>query len=165
MKPAIQPFGDGVITLRPIEEKDLRTILEWRNRDEARIWFKSANRIALTDHQAWFGRYLEKKDDLFFIIEADGALVGQCAIYNIDRVIGSAEIGRFLAAPIQSGKGYITRGCMQLINFGLRNLDLNYLFLEVLERNARAADIYQRCGFVEEERAGGIIRMGMKRSY
>ena len=163
MKSAIQPFGDGVVTLRLMEEKDLRAILEWRNRDAARVWFKSSDRISLANHQAWFAQYSEKDDDFFFMVEASGAPVGQCAIYNIDRARGSAEIGRFLAAPARSGKGYITRSCRQLINFALQNLNLNYLFLELFERNARAADIYRRCGFVEERRNDGIIRMGLRR--
>jgi RimJ/RimL family protein N-acetyltransferase len=145
-----------------MEERDLETILEWRNRDAARVWFKTSGKVSLADHQAWFGRYLEKDDDLFFMIEAEGIPAGQCATYSIDRVNRSAEIGRFLAAPAQSGKGYIARGCMQLVNFGLQHLGLNYLFLEVLEQNARAADIYRRCGFVEEKRADGLIRMGLK---
>jgi diamine N-acetyltransferase len=164
MKPAIQPFGDGVVTLRPMEEKDLCGILEWRNRDAARVWFKNSDMISLPNHQAWFARYQTTDDDFFFMVEADGAPVGQCAIYNIDRVGRSAEIGRFLAAPAQSGKGYIARSCKQLINFGLQNLGLNYLFLDVFERNARAAEIYRRCGFTEEGREGDIIRMGLRQA-
>lgn len=164
MKPAIQPFGDEVVTLRPMEETDLCEILEWRNRDAARVWFKNSDMISLANHQAWFARYLTTDDDFFFMVEADGAPVGQCAIYNIDRVGRSAEIGRFFAAPAQSGKGYIARSCKQLINFGLQNLGLNYLFLEVFERNARAAEIYRRCGFTEEGREGDIIRMGLRQA-
>jgi hypothetical protein len=68
MKPAIQPFGDGVVTLRPMEEKDLCGILEWRNRDAARVWFKNSDMISLPNHQAWFARYQTTDDDFFFMV-------------------------------------------------------------------------------------------------
>nr|HAQ92817.1 N-acetyltransferase [Afipia sp.] len=42
-------------------------------------------------------------------------------------------------------------------------LDLSYLFLEVMERNDKAARIYKRCGFREESRSEGLVRMGLKR--
>lgn len=162
MKPLIHPFGDGVVSLRPVEARDLETILAWRNRDEARIWFKTADKLSLSSHRAWYERYLAKDDDFFFIIEADSTPVGQCAIYDVDRATGSAEIGRFLAAPDAAGRGYITRACRQLIAFGVQTLRLSYLYLEVIKNNERAAAIYRRCGFAEEGCDSRLVRMGLR---
>lgn len=164
MKPLVEPFGDGTVTLRLVEERDLRTILDWRNRDEARVWFKTSDKLSLDSHKRWYERYLAKDDDFFFLVEADGAPVGQCAIYDIDRIAKSAEIGRFLVAPDKAGNGYITRSCEELIRFGTRTLDLPYLFLEVMEENVRAIRIYEHCGFSEEGRSDGLIRMGLTRN-
>jgi diamine N-acetyltransferase len=163
MKNTIASFGDGVVVLRLIEENDLKTILDWRNRDDARIWFKSSESISYASHRAWFDRYLQKDDDYFFLVEKDKRPVAQCSIYNIDRGKGFAEIGRFLVAPDQTGNGYVTRCCAELVRFGINDLNMSYLFLEVLEQNAKAMRIYTRCGFIEESRSGGMVRMGLSR--
>ncbi|MBZ9740970.1 MULTISPECIES: GNAT family N-acetyltransferase [unclassified Mesorhizobium] len=159
MKPQIAPFGDGTIVLRLVEERDLKTILDWRNRDDARVWFKTSERLAFDQHLAWYNNHLKKDDDLFFLVEVDGHPVGQCGIYDIDHGAGSAEIGRFLVAPEMAGKGYITRSCSELVRFATDILKLPYVFLEVMEHNTKAIGVYIRCGFIEESRSNGFIRM------
>ncbi|WP_189523783.1 MULTISPECIES: GNAT family N-acetyltransferase [unclassified Mesorhizobium] len=161
MKQHVVPFGDGTVVLRLVEERDLETILAWRNRDEARVWFKNSDRIAFDDHLAWYKRYLQREDDFFFLVEANGQPVGQCGIYDIENGAGRAEVGRFLIAPEMAGKGYASRSCREIVRFGTQFLKLPYLFLEVIEQNARAIRLYARQGFVEESRQGGLIRMGL----
>ncbi|WFP75513.1 GNAT family N-acetyltransferase [Mesorhizobium sp. WSM4906] len=161
MKQHVAPFGDGTVVLRLVEERDLETILAWRNRDDARVWFKSSDKIAFDAHLAWYERYRQKEDDFFFLVEANGQPVGQCGIYDIDN--GSAEVGRFLVAPEMAGKGYIGRSCAEIVRFGTQFLKLPYLFLEVMEKNTKAIRLYTRQGFVEEARSGGLIRMGLGR--
>lgn len=164
MKPQIEPFGDGTVTLRLVEERDLKTILDWRNRDDARVWFKTSEKLSFDSHKSWYERYLARDTDFFFLIEAGGAPVGQCAIYDIDRAAGSAEIGRFLVAPEKAGHGYVTRSCGELVRFGIGTLDLPYLYLEVMEHNDKAIKIYRRSGFIEESRSNGLVRMGLTRN-
>lgn len=160
MKRNVAPFGNDVVRLRLIEERDLETTLSWRNRDEARIWFKTAGLIPLDQHRAWYQSYLKKDDDFLFIIEANNKLVGQASVYGIDWNSLRAEIGRFLVAPGESGKGYINQACGQLVRFCTETLGVTYLFLEVFEDNEKAIRIYKRNGFVEEQRYAGLIRMG-----
>ena len=107
MKTQLLPFRKGPLCLRLIEEVDLELTLSWRNRDDARIWFKNSNPFSFSQHRAWFQRYQDKDDDFLFIVEFDGRPVGQAAIFDIQWETGIAEIGRFLVAPEASGKGYI----------------------------------------------------------
>ncbi|MGX5846518.1 GNAT family N-acetyltransferase [Mesorhizobium sp. PL10] len=163
MKPQIAPFGDGTVVLRLVEERDLETILDWRNRDDARVWFKTSDKIDLAAHIAWYKSYLKKPNDLFFLVEANGQPAGQCAIYDIDENTRSAEVGRFLVAPEMAGKGYIGRSCAEIVRFGTQFLNLSYLFLEVMEQNTKAIRLYTREGFIEEGRSDGLIRMSLGR--
>lgn len=160
MKRSIPPFGDESISLRLIEESDLETTLSWRNRDDARVWFKTTSQLTLEQHQTWFRRYLNKDDDFLFVVEAGGELVGQASVYDIQWDKGCAEIGRFLVAPGSGGKGYAFKACEALIRLGADTLNLRYLFLEVIETNDRAIRLYQRNGFLEECRYSGLMRMG-----
>lgn len=160
MKRNVAPFGNDVVRLRLIEEKDLETTLSWRNRDEVRVWFKTASLISLDQHRAWYQSYRKKDDDFLFVIEANHKLVGQASVYGIDWDSLRAEVGRFLVAPGEGGKGYISQACGQLVRFCAGTLGITYLFLEVFENNEKAIRVYKRNGFVEEQRHDGLIRMG-----
>lgn len=162
MKRTLAPFCGESICLRLVEERDLETTLSWRNRDDARVWFKTSNCLTLEQHQAWFSRYANKDDDFLFLVEAEGKSVGQASVYDVQWDCGSAEVGRFLVAPESVGKGYISQACAALINLCADTLGLHYLFLEVFETNDRAIKLYQRHGFVEERRYDGLVRMGLK---
>jgi diamine N-acetyltransferase len=162
MKRSISPFGNSSIRLRLVEERDLATTLTWRNRDEARVWFKTSDPLTMEQHVGWFKRYQEKDDDFLFVVEADGQLVGQAAVYGIDWSEGTAEVGRFLVAPEASGRGLIGQACQALVECCEKTLELSYLFLEVFENNQRAIRVYDRTAFVEESRYDGLIKMGRK---
>lgn len=160
MKRSIAPFCNESIRLRLIEEPDLEATLSWRNRDDARFWFKTTDKLTIEQHLAWFHPYLSKDDDFLFVIEARGKMVGQASVYNIQWANRSAEIGRFLVAPESKGKGYIGSACSELVHFCTNSLKLRYLFLEVIDTNDRAIQIYHQNGFSEERRYNGLIRMG-----
>lgn len=162
MKRSIPPFGNESVRLRLIEKIDLKTTLSWRNQDEARVWFKTAKIITLQQHEEWFNHYQYKDNDFLFVIESRGDLVGQASVYDIQWENGVAEIGRFLAAPQYVGKGLISQACTFLLENCKHVLDLNYVFLEVIENNHHAKKLYQRHGFTEESRYNGLIRMGRK---
>ena len=160
MKRKIDPITNGPVRLRLIEESDLQQTLAWRNREDARVWFKSSNELTLTQHLDWFDRYLTKDNDFLFIIEAMGKPVGQASVYGIDWETGSAEVGRFLVAPESAGRGYIGGGCEALIRLCTDVLHLRYLFLEVLPGNEPAIHLYRKNGFAVEHCNNDLIRMG-----
>lgn len=162
MKKSVAPFGNESIRLRLIQEDDLDTTLSWRNRDDVRIWFKSSAPLTIDQHRDWFFKYLEKPDDFLFVAEADGNLVGQASVYQIDHEKGSAEIGRFLAAPEYRGRGFIQQACAELIKWCGNQQRLSHLYLEVFEHNHRAIRIYSQCGFLEEARYDDLIRMSWR---
>lgn len=160
MKPFIYPFGNEYIKLRLLTENDLELIREWRNRDDAKKWFKDSGYITLDQHKHWFEKYIDKENDFHFIVEANKAPVGQASVYNICRTKGDAEIGRFLVAPGHEGKGYIKQACMELIKFCREDLQLRYIFLEVMSNNVKAIALYKNNGFSEETRSDILVRMG-----
>ena len=159
MKRTIQPFGNTDVRLRLITEADLDMTMGWRNRDDARIWFKNSQIINEEQHRTWYSRYSTRDDDFVFVVEAQGHPVGQASVYEINWADGSAEVGRFVVAPDSGGRGYIGLACTELLRFCAETLNLKHLFLEVKENNCRAIKLYLRHGFREEARAEGMIRM------
>jgi len=160
-KPVLLPYQSEAMTLRPIGAADLPDTLAWRNRDEARVWFKSSARLTMEQHQAWFQAYLLRDDDQHFIVEAEGRRVGQASVYRIDTEKSTAEIGRFLVSPDHAGHGHIDRACGALIALCKERLGLSYLYLEVYEANERAMRLYAHHGFSPESTNDGLVRMGL----
>jgi len=159
MKRKVAPFGNDLVRLRLIERKDLETTLSWRNRDESRIWFKSSNLLTIDQHLAWFSQYIEKDNDFLFVIEYSKKVVGQASVYDVQWGTGTAEVGRFLVSPAESGKGYIREACKLLICFCRRELSLCNLYLSVFETNSRAIRIYEDAGFVPVSKENNMVRM------
>lgn len=163
MKPTLHSTSDEFVGIRLLEMADLQSTLDWRNRDENRRWFINSNIIEWDNHIKWFESYSKKSDDFVFVISAGGELVGQCAVYGVDLQRKRAEVGRFLAAPDNAGKGYIKRGCQLLIETCWQQLALDSVFLEVLEENVRAIKLYEKLGFNEVSRNGKLIVLELNR--
>lgn len=153
------------VSLRLLTEDDLPMTLAWRNRDDVRRWFRQSDQIDLADHQKWFRAHQLVDDALMFIVEevATGMAVGQVSIYHIDREIGEAEVGRFIAAPDVSGKGYIRTAIIALIQFAFAELSLERIYLEVFASNARAIRLYESVGFTVHGERDGMVLMEMKK--
>jgi RimJ/RimL family protein N-acetyltransferase len=153
------------VKLRLLAEDDLPMTLAWRNRDDVRRWFRQSELIDFADHQKWFRAHQLVDDALMFIVEdvAAGSAVGQVSIYHIDREIGEAEVGRFIAAPDASGKGYIRTAIIALIQFAFTELSLERVYLEVFTSNVRAIRLYESVGFMVHGERDGMVLMEMKK--
>lgn len=145
----MRPIQTERVRLRLLEAEDLDMTLAWRNRDEVRRWFKHSDVISPEAHRAWFESLQQTDDALMFVVEdaATNAAVGQVSIYGIDREVGEAEVGRFIAAPGASGKGLIREAIAALVAFAFGELGLQRVFLEVYADNVRAIRLYESLGF------------------
>jgi RimJ/RimL family protein N-acetyltransferase len=158
------PLGNNK-RLRPICREDLRTTLAWRNQPDVRRWFKHSEPLTWEQHITWFERYLKKDDDLTLVIEdaETKEILGQAAIYSIDKGSREAEIGRFISAPQQRGKGYIQAACKALLRLAFDELQLDRVYLEVFKANRAAIHVYRKCGFCFEGEDGDLARMSIRR--
>lgn len=162
MTKLIQSIYAGELTLLALSEHDLESTLRWRNRDDARKWFKNAATLEREQHEAWFRKYVDRADDVVLVAWVGGERVGQVSVYDIDMSAASAEVGRFLAAPEFSGRGFIFKSCEALIEHCRTVLGLKYLYLDVFPNNEKAIKIYHALGFVDEPRDGEFLRMGLQ---
>jgi len=158
-KRPLPPYSVQGVTLRPLAQDDLPLTLQWRNHDDARVWFKHSAKLSSEQHARWFDLYQAKDTDFVFIVESEGRPVGQAAVYGIDWATGSAEVGRFLSAPSARGQGHLFKACGVLVGLCREHLALRHLFLEVFATNQRAIRIYQGNGFRAVAQADGLLRM------
>lgn len=170
MKPANTTITGGSVRLRMLTADDLPMTLAWRNRDDVRRWFRQSAEIDIATHVAWFEEQQLVDDVLVFVVEDQqtGQPVGQVSIYHIDRETGEAEVGRFIAAPNASGKGFIRAAIIALTHFAFHELSLSRLYLEVFADNARAIRLYGSVGFgvfagPANDAMSDMVMMEMKR--
>jgi RimJ/RimL family protein N-acetyltransferase len=87
-----------------------------------------------------------------FAIEADGRLIGQCALFAIDQVAQVCELGITIGDRDYWGRGYGREAVGLLLAYAFRYRNLRRVYLRVHGRNERARRSYAACGFVEEGR-------------
>lgn len=134
------------VALRPLTEADLPMTLAWRNRDDVRIWFVHSDPITRQQHADWFAAYLERANDVVWIVEANGEPCGQVSLYDITQ--SQAEFGRMMIGVERwRGNGVGRLACALVTEYGLCKLGLERVFLRVLTRNIRAICLYEDCGF------------------
>ncbi len=163
IKPPVPPLTCGPLMLRLLEERDLELTRAWRNRDEIREWFVSAEQIAAQQHRAWFDTYLQKSDDFVFVIEETRVLrrpIGQASLYHVDFGAGRAEFGRLMIGdPAARGRGFGAVATKGLVAMALDQWRLREVYLEVKAANHRAIGIYEECGFTTVGVNGEMLLM------
>ncbi|HAN10434.1 MAG TPA: N-acetyltransferase [Clostridiales bacterium] len=141
--------GDNIL-LRPLNENDLETLMNWRNKDKIREWFLNNRVITKEEQIVWFERYISNNDDMMFIIE-DTTLnlpIGVVALYNIDNTRNIAEFGRLMIGEeIARGKSIGYKASKLICHFAFSTLNMNEVYLSVLANNTPAINIYEKVGF------------------
>ena len=144
------------VTLRPIRRDDLPRLNAFNNDVEVELAGggdpplpQSLERMEAEFDAAASGG---GRDGTSFVIEADGVLIGHCALFNLHAVAHRMELGITIGDQAYWGKGYGREAVQLLVDYGFRHHNLHRIFLEVHGRNERAMRAYQACGFVEEGR-------------
>jgi [ribosomal protein S5]-alanine N-acetyltransferase len=79
----------------------------------------------------------------------DGAIIGDCCLFNLNAQCRRAEIG-YSQRRSAWGNGYIDEGLRALIEFGFTEIDLNRIEADIDPRNLGSAKSLERLGFVKE---------------
>lgn len=92
------------------------------------------------------------RDDAGFAVEADGKLIGQCALFDFDPVARTCELGITIGDQAYWGRGYGREAVGLLLHYAFHYRNQHKVYLHVHARNARAVAAYRACGFCEEGR-------------
>ncbi len=165
----------GEYALRKPEPGDVEALYRQKNDPEVSAPLGAfSTGYSRSDLVRWVEFHNRATDELLFVI-ADGqdAPVGHVGLYRIDHRVGQAELGILIGERSLWGKGLGGACSKWMVEYGFRELNLRRVYLEVLETNRRAQDLYARLGFVVEGRLrqhqlkGGchvdVILMGLLR--
>lgn len=147
-----------MIYLREIEPGDVATIHAWRSDRAVVDTLTGAFRhVNLAADEQWFERYMASRRSevrLGIVLRESHMLIGVAYLLQIDWVHRSAQLGLVIGAREQWGKGYGTTATRLVVAHAFDDLNLHRIHLDVLEDNAAAITVYERCGFVRE----GVVR-------
>jgi len=147
-------FNLREVVLRPVEPRDVDALYEFRNDgDVTKHLVGFSEGFSRENLSAWIlAHENNQREALWAIAEKESdRCVGHVALYDIDQHAGSAEFGIVLARRCW-GKGFGRKATVTVIDWGLRQLNLHRICLNVLATNARAIHLYESMGFRQEGR-------------
>jgi RimJ/RimL family protein N-acetyltransferase len=143
------------VRLRPLEERDLPTCVEWMHDHEVTRWLASVGEApTLAEEQDWYDRRRADPDSVMWALETEeGRLIGNVEL-RITPGARRAEMGIVIGDRSAWNKGYGTNTVRMVLQYAFEELELNRVDLTTDEENHRAIRCYEKCGFVRE----GLLR-------
>jgi [ribosomal protein S5]-alanine N-acetyltransferase len=151
------PFliGDAIY-LRPIEREDAGTCMAWLNDPEvARTLMRHLplNRIA---EEQWIEKACrdEPMAPLCIMVKETDRHIGLVGLHQFHNEDRHACFGLTIGEKDEWGRGYGTEATRLIVKFAFDTLNLNRVWLQVYEYNARGIRTYEKAGFRRE----GVLR-------
>jgi RimJ/RimL family protein N-acetyltransferase len=143
--PPAQPLTDGVVVLRPPDERDLDAIARGITDPDVIRWIGpqtlSASEVLERNRQRW----LDGTGPTFAICDLDGACIGH-AWLNVG-TSGVPAVGYWLL-PDARGRGLATRSVRLLCEWAFRTFGVAELGLVTEAGNVRSQRVAEASGFV-----------------
>ncbi len=159
-------FEYNGVLIRPIEKPDLPVMV--RLRADPAIWENLGNieMVGERQQELWHERVLANPTVRYYVLcSKEIQFIGIVRMDELDFINHSVRVGGDIL-PEYQGQGYGTRLFALLKKYGFDYLNLNRLWLLVLETNERALKLYRKSGFKEEGRQRqGIYRNGRYLDY
>jgi RimJ/RimL family protein N-acetyltransferase len=144
------------VTLRSLTRDDLPRLCEFNNDVEVELAGGGDPPIpqSLARLEANFDQNASKggRDGTSFAVEADGKLIGGCALFDFDHIAHTCQLGITIGDKAYWGKGYGREALTLLLDYAFRLQNVRKVWLTVNGNNERAIRAYRACGFVEEGR-------------
>jgi RimJ/RimL family protein N-acetyltransferase len=142
------------VTLRPARENDAEDFVRWFADMEVTRFLSRRMAITLQQEQEFLKKLGESKDDVWWVLEADGKAIGATGIHRIDWIDANATTGIMIGEKDHWRKGYATEAMQLRTRYAFRELNLHKLLTEVDTDNEASKKALERNGY----KAVGIRR-------
>jgi len=143
-------LSGGRVVLRPLEREHLERCVKWFNDRDVTYYLGREQPLTMAEEERWFAEYRSKVDEEIYAIEVDGNHVGNIGLHGIDRANRKANLGIVIGEKDYWSKGLGTDAMRTVLRYAFEQLRLHKVNLDVIDYNARAIHVYERCGFVKE---------------
>ncbi len=141
--------------LRELEREDIKRINAWRNDPNLIACLGAPYRFINEDVDSeWYDKYIKTRMNSVrcAIVEADHEenVLGLISLMDVDHINRSAHLHIMIGNDANRGKGIGTFAVNAMIDHAFLNMNLRRIELGVLENNAPAIHLYEKCGFIKE---------------
>ena len=149
--------GD-LVRLRPLETSDLDRYVTWMNDPDVTRFLAGPARYPFSraDEEEWLTAAMRrtKPPEITLAIEtsAESRHIGTVSLHAVSAEERKAGFGIMIGDKESWSHGFGTDAILALLRFAFDEMNLNRIYLDVDEDNARAIACYRKCGFVEEGR-------------
>ena len=84
-----------ILNIRPVEKKDYKKILEWRNDPDVRFNSLTQHIISIDEHKDYWNEFLKNTTNFAYIVIHNNSDIGVLKLKNIDKT--TYEIDIFLS--------------------------------------------------------------------
>ncbi len=161
------------VVLREKRLSDAADDYAWRTDPElARFDAASPLKLSFKEFTLYYIEQLRslKEDRRWFAVDSQGGKhIGNCMYYDVDKNRKQAKIGVIIGDREYWGKGYGTDVVMTLVAHIFEDMNLERVYLDTLDWNARAQRCFQKCGFVvsghTNDRGHNFVIMELYKSW
>jgi len=153
--PLFRPLRDEVVALRPLEVEDAETTVAWRNDPEIRDQILS---FRFPVSHVMEARFIERaiagdgmQQCVAGVVDlSDRALCGLVYLRDIDWISRNAAFGMMIGRRDRQRHGLGRRALRLMLRHGFNVLNLERVYLYVVEYNVAARRLYETSGFTHE---------------
>lgn len=137
------------VTLRPADESDPARFIEWLGDLEVARYLGRAMGAALYQEEDYFKRIGESKNDVHWMIEAEGRAIGATGIFGIDWLNAHGHTGTLIGDRTTWGKGYGSEAMALRTEYAFRQLNLHKLSTGAFVENEPSRRALIKAGYRE----------------
>lgn len=142
------PYLRGaIVTLRPADDGDPPRFVPWFGDMEVTRYLGRRAAAALYQEVDFFKRVGESKNDVFWVIEVDGAAVGATGIHGIDWQNARGTTGIVIGERSLWGRGIASEAMALRTRYAFRELNLQKLMTEVFVGNLASRRALEKNGY------------------
>jgi RimJ/RimL family protein N-acetyltransferase len=149
------PYLIGSTTyLRPFHKEDAISLVGWFNDAEVTRFLTWYRPMSLEQEEKFLEKLQANEMDFALgIVTRDGdRLIGTCGLRNVDTRSRHAEFGISIGEKDYWGKGHGGEATRLIVDHAFATLNLNRVWLGVVEFNERGIKAYEKAGFRVEGR-------------
>lgn len=142
------------LSLRPVGPEDLGRVQQWLVDREVGRYLLPVWSLLPTARGGRVERLYTAPDGVHFaiVLRRGSRPIGICALFGIDWIGETAEVGIVIGEKALWGQGYGPEALSLLLDHAFGTLGLRRVFLHVQASNTRAIRAYEKVGFVHEGR-------------
>lgn len=144
---------DGDVNLRTLEIEDAEFLRNLNHSPEVRKFLGRVPQPDTVEEQEDKISEISGSDEIIqFIITYKGERAGTVAIFDINHIYSSAEVGAFMVKPEFHGEGIGTKTMELILGYVFESLNMHRVQGGYIEDNKASKKVQEKFGFIEEGR-------------